>query len=572
MIMKKILPIILIISIIFLQNSGILPVFASGLQITGTKIGELENDTALLSWHSNEKSKAKVYYGLDANNLDQSRIYAVYATWHELRLTNLTKNKTYYYKMVAQSESGESVETFVQSFSTKGMKDTIAPKFLSTKIYQSTSDAIAIGWETDERTKGTAYYGTSVEDLNKRQGFGYGTVRDMYFYNLRPNTKYYIKVVAQDGDGNDKTNFFVVQTRRTLDKNTDLQITNIKPTNFDSELVFANQINLSWSNNIISKGIIYYGTDPNRLNVTVDSNKKELAFEHKIILEDLKPNTTYYYKIKSYGGLYNKSATTNIMSFNTLPEQAAPQNNNKPTDEEVLGEKIISTEGLGSIALDKNHAYYCSEFPNLSVAENFYYTYRPLGYNVRKMNTNGNAKICENVKFKNTNSTSQTSPKTTSTGITAQQVLGIKITSPFGSGTDSDGDGLPDTFEAQIATDPFNPDTDGDGYNDGEEITNNYNPHGPGKIWEKIYDQYRMNDDIVANKANELKYYLGQADVDLNDIGSLEWVYLLNAYVYGEYPEKAIIQAIKFGGRTVHPTVPWKFWRNSEDYNYFINR
>jgi outer membrane protein OmpA-like peptidoglycan-associated protein len=39
-----------------------------------------------------------------------------------------------------------------------------------------------------------------------------------------------------------------------------------------------------------------------------------------------------------------------------------------------------------------------------------------------------------------------------------------------GGSIDSDGDGLLDTEEAQIGTDPFNPDTDGDGLSDGEEV------------------------------------------------------------------------------------------------------
>ncbi len=70
---------------------------------------------------------------------------------------------------------------------------------------------------------------------------------------------------------------------------------------------------------------------------------------------------------------------------------------------------------------------------------------------------------------------------------------------------DSDSDGLPDTKEAQLKTnprlsdtdkdglfdgeeykiyktDPLNPDTDGDGYADGDEIKAGYNPNGPGKL------------------------------------------------------------------------------------------
>ena len=48
---------------------------------------------------------------------------------------------------------------------------------------------------------------------------------------------------------------------------------------------------------------------------------------------------------------------------------------------------------------------------------------------------------------------------------------------------DSDRDGLPDEAEINIYhTDPHNPDTDGDGYLDGVEVNNGYNPKGKGRL------------------------------------------------------------------------------------------
>lgn len=48
---------------------------------------------------------------------------------------------------------------------------------------------------------------------------------------------------------------------------------------------------------------------------------------------------------------------------------------------------------------------------------------------------------------------------------------------PLGPGKlDSDDDGFPDPDEREFGADPFNPDTDGDGYRDGDEIKNGYNP------------------------------------------------------------------------------------------------
>lgn len=47
---------------------------------------------------------------------------------------------------------------------------------------------------------------------------------------------------------------------------------------------------------------------------------------------------------------------------------------------------------------------------------------------------------------------------------------------------DPDRDGLTDEQEKFYKTDPNNPDTDGDGYCDGLEVQNGYNPRGPGRL------------------------------------------------------------------------------------------
>ena len=47
---------------------------------------------------------------------------------------------------------------------------------------------------------------------------------------------------------------------------------------------------------------------------------------------------------------------------------------------------------------------------------------------------------------------------------------------------DSDKDGLTDVMEKTYGTDPKNRDTDGDGYLDGVEVKNNYNPKGKGRL------------------------------------------------------------------------------------------
>lgn len=54
----------------------------------------------------------------------------------------------------------------------------------------------------------------------------------------------------------------------------------------------------------------------------------------------------------------------------------------------------------------------------------------------------------------------------------------------LGGSADTDGDGLPDTLEVKLGTDPAKADTDGDGFSDGVEVQNGYNPKGAGKLSE----------------------------------------------------------------------------------------
>ena len=57
------------------------------------------------------------------------------------------------------------------------------------------------------------------------------------------------------------------------------------------------------------------------------------------------------------------------------------------------------------------------------------------------------------------------------------------------SSLDTDGDGLLDVWETSVfMTDPLHPDTDGDHYLDGEEVRNDFNPRGVGKLVDKDTD------------------------------------------------------------------------------------
>ena len=106
--------------------------------------------------------------------------------------------------------------------------------------------------------------------------------------------------------------------------------------------------------------------------------------------------------------------------------------------------------------------------------------------------------ISPNLNLLDTN----TAPTNTATTPTNQQPA---VITPPVQPLDSDNDGLSDSEEATLGTDPLNPDsdgdklfdreevnvyktdplikdTDGDGYEDGAEVQSGYDPKGPGKL------------------------------------------------------------------------------------------
>lgn len=56
------------------------------------------------------------------------------------------------------------------------------------------------------------------------------------------------------------------------------------------------------------------------------------------------------------------------------------------------------------------------------------------------------------------------------------------------SDSDLDQDGLSNAEEAELATDFWKADTDGDGFSDNDEVKNGYNPNGPGKLTDSKID------------------------------------------------------------------------------------
>ena len=98
--------------------------------------------------------------------------------------------------------------------------------------------------------------------------------------------------------------------------------------------------------------------------------------------------------------------------------------------------------------------------------------------------------------------------------------VGIK---KLGDQIDSDNDSLIDKLEEALGTDPFNQDSDGDGFTDGLEVANSYNPLGEGRqaINQNLINRLKgrillqveaKGEAWYVNPADGKRYYLKDGD------------------------------------------------------------
>ncbi len=471
--MKNWLKIILIIAMSLGLLSYAQATRADSVIVSNISVYDIQDGKAKIKWRTTVPTKGTVYYGDDQDNLKYFSGYNIYDHYHTVSLNGLESDKTYYYKILAYNEDQNAAETYLLSFSTKNMPDSISPEFLKKEILQTTGNATALYWKTNEKTNATIEYGLDLDEMNKKVGVG-GLTQEHEFVvrNLEANKKYYLRIVASDKSRNTRSSgVMIINTHGSINPG-DFKIYDVEPANFDPDLIFPNSITIRFKTNFISRSYLVYGTQPGRYHTRVDINKDKREDFHKITLMNLEPNTNYYYKIFTYDNIYGQGKQSDELVVSTMPEQRAM----------VLGTKIISSD------------------------------------------------------------------------------------------IDSDYDGLSDSYELDLGTNPNHWDSDGDGYSDGTEIKNGYDPLGPGKLGSFAYGKARVSSDIEQARARELKVALEQELGRPLNISINHWYTVVNSYVYGEYPIHAIAQALKHSGKTVHPTIGWQSWKNSADYKTYINR
>jgi len=186
-------------------------------------------------------------------------------------------------------------------------------------------DTAEIAWTTSTGGSTVLRYGTDPNNLNQTaqepyargQGSAHVTHR-VKVHNLQPNTTYYFVVDSGQGQGTGTEAKSSVQSFTTKGggsgsggsaassgqgSSSGLQITDGPRV----EYVGTNKAEIAWTTSTGGSSVVHYGTDPNNLSQTAQapydrSSGTGQHVTHRVTINNLQPNTTYYFVVDSGQG------------------------------------------------------------------------------------------------------------------------------------------------------------------------------------------------------------------------------------------------------------------------------
>ena len=260
---------------------------------------QIQGTNVLVTWRTNVPASGCVQFGLTTNYDLQLCATTSLNTDHRLQLINLNEESFYHFRVVSQDITGQEVVSFDGTFETGELADTIKPEIKKMNLEFVGATQVFLTIETNEETRATVNYGNSSFNLERSAGSrGKRLKNEIKITRLDIGTKYFYQVVVEDDDGNKE--FSSIQSWRTsLDKSieeSNLRLSGVRPVSPQDSQIKQTSTIISWQNSRPASGSVRYGINASRLNKSVKVNDNEIF--QSVVLEGLKPGTTYYFQIR----------------------------------------------------------------------------------------------------------------------------------------------------------------------------------------------------------------------------------------------------------------------------------
>lgn len=326
---------------------------------------------------------------------------------------------------------------------------------ISKSLVFASSTTVIISWQTDIKTTGYVNYGRAHENVYEYKisaGAKPALDHTVTLNNLSPGANYSY-IITSATSTLEKSE---MMSNFSMPEDNVLRITSGPILSTSGKTATA-----SWVTNLASSGTIYY--KKSGATSLSKSGSDKTTVDHKIKLVNLAYGQYEYYLSST------STPGTNIKTnWSTFEIRESFQADSDDEESQDAMETQISTSSVGDEKL-----------------------YNQLkGKIILKVQSNGEAYYisAKEKKLYYLGRPDDAFPiiRSQGVGITNADLAKIPIGLDVLSGADSDGDGLPDTFEDAIGADKNKTDTDGDGFKDKDELKSNFSPMAANK--KMIYD------------------------------------------------------------------------------------
>ncbi len=322
---------------------------------TPTAIG-VTDTTATIIWETDENSNSQVRYDTSSQtwaNLSTVVNKAESVTSHNVTITNLTENQTYYFRVGSTDTYNNGPDpaygldnnptNTALSFTTQA--DTTAPTIISSPTVTSITDTTAtISWTTDEPSNSIIRYDTTSRTwatyAGNRNDPAMVTNHSVVLTGLTDQQTYYFRVGSTDLLNNGPDPAFTGDNNPT---NTELNFTTLADQTPPTITVPPTVTGISnatatitWSTDEPSNSLVQYIAGS---SLTWDgagnssANDGAMVTDHSVTLTNLTGSTTYTLRVGSTDVEQNGPITSNEVGFTTDPDPdvTEPQFTSPPT-------------------------------------------------------------------------------------------------------------------------------------------------------------------------------------------------------------------------------------------------
>ncbi len=271
------------------------------------------------TWTTSIPATSYVYYSTATSSINSATTVGTAAevTSHSVTVPNLTASTTYYFYVQSTDANGNvASDTNVGAY----YAITTLPGIAISNVTATPSDTeVAVSWYTEVSADSFVFYGTATSSLSTSVGSStlvLGTApyaHSVLVTGLTPSTTYYYYVQSTDASGNimvdnnDGNYYTFVTTYSEPPAISDVKVSYLT----------GDTAGISWTTDKLTDSEVYYGLASGQESSSTASSSLTIA--HQIFIQNLTPETTYYYVVRSVDPLGNAASSTELTFTTQTP-------------------------------------------------------------------------------------------------------------------------------------------------------------------------------------------------------------------------------------------------------------